>query len=94
MDDRGLFKVHALQNLSTGWLTNLPQKGGLALMNCCTIIFTVIWVIVGGGMAIAAAIYSLFIGIGIFAFMSFGFKSSLLGKLVSLESFLDKPTHC
>lgn len=44
--ERGVFQAYAIENLSTGWMSELPKSGVLAAMSGCTIAFTVLWVLV------------------------------------------------
>ncbi len=41
VDERGLLKVYAMKNESTGFVTEIPKGGGLA--TGCTVVFMVIW---------------------------------------------------
>lgn len=43
--EQGVFQVYAMQNLQTGWMTDLPKSGALTAVSGCTIAFTVLWVL-------------------------------------------------
>ncbi|MGJ8672198.1 hypothetical protein [Rubritalea sp.] len=49
-DERGLLRVWALQNESTGWVTEVVQSNGL--MAGCLIAFIVIWVMIALAMTV------------------------------------------
>jgi hypothetical protein len=78
IDERGLFKVYAMKNESTGYMTEVFQAGGMA--TGCSIAFMVIWCAICLGMTVFLVF--LFFPLAIFPLAMGGFGVWILSKSI------------